>query len=149
MNKILVINGPNLNMLGKRDKTHYGSCSADTIIHHLRGMFDGKTSIDYFQSNSEGAIIDRIQEAGFGNNPADGIVINAGAYTHTSLAIADAIADCPIPVVEVHLSNVAGREPIRRTSLIAPVCLGTIAGFREDVYRLGVEALLYHLNKPE
>lgn len=146
MTDILIINGPNLNMLGRRDESHYGSLTMEQILDALRTLYKDRVSISYFQSNSEGALIDRIQQAGFGKNPSDGIVINAGAYTHTSLALADAIADCPVPVVEVHLSNVASREPIRRTSLIGPVCMGSIAGFRSDVYRLGIEALLFKLD---
>lgn len=137
--KILVINGPNLNLTGRRQPEIYGSRTMDDIIASLRDAFTGVT-IDYFQSNCEGAIIDRLHEAGFGEY--DGIVFNAGAYTHTSLAIADAIAAIETPVVEIHLSNIAAREEIRHRSLIAPVCRGTIAGFGELSYRLAVEAIM-------
>ena len=137
--KILVINGPNLNLTGRRQPEIYGSRTMDDIIASLRDAFTG-VSIDYFQSNCEGAIIDRLHEDGFGEY--DGIVLNAGAYTHTSLAIADAIAAIETPVVEIHLSNIAAREEIRHRSLIAPVCRGTIAGFGELSYRLAVEAIM-------
>lgn len=138
--KILVINGPNLNLTGRRQPEIYGSRTMDDIIASLRAAYDGVT-IDYYQSNHEGALIDRLHEAGFGGEYA-GIVLNAGAYTHTSLAIADAIAAIETPVVEIHLSNTAAREEIRHRSLIAPVCLGTIAGFGERSYHLAVAALL-------
>lgn len=147
MNRLLIINGPNLNMLGHRDPAQYGSMTMEMILKDLHTIYDSVIGLEYFQSNCEGDIIDRIQDAAFSDTPAAGIVINAGAYTHTSLAIADAIADSKLPVVEVHLSNVASREPIRRSSLIAPVCLGSIAGFRADVYRLGIEALLMYLKE--
>lgn len=138
--KILVINGPNLNLTGRRQPEIYGSRTMDDIIASLRAAYDGVT-IDYYQSNHEGDLIDRLHEAGFGGEYA-GIVLNAGAYTHTSLAIADAIAAIETPVVEIHLSNTAAREEIRHRSLIAPVCLGTIAGFGERSYHLAVAALL-------
>lgn len=138
--KILVINGPNLNLTGRRQPEIYGSRTMDDIIASLRAAYDGVT-IDYYQSNHEGSLIDRLHEAGFGGEYA-GIVLNAGAYTHTSLAIADAIAAIETPVVEIHLSNTAAREEIRHRSLIAPVCLGTIAGFGERSYHLAVAALL-------
>lgn len=138
--KILVINGPNLNLTGRRQPEIYGSRTMDDIIASLRAAYDGIT-IDYYQSNHEGALIDRLHEAGYGGQYA-GIVLNAGAYTHTSLAIADAIAAIETPVVEIHLSNTAAREEIRHRSLIAPVCLGTIAGFGERSYHLAVAALL-------
>lgn len=138
--KILVINGPNLNLTGRRQPKIYGSRTMDDIIASLRAAYDGVT-IDYYQSNHEGSLIDRLHEAGFGGEYA-GIVLNAGAYTHTSLAIADAIAAIETPVVEIHLSNTAAREEIRHRSLIAPVCLGTIAGFGERSYHLAVAALL-------
>lgn len=138
--KILIINGPNLNLLGRREPGIYGS---DTMEHCLRSLRERypEVAIEYFQDNSEGAIIDRIHKAGFGDEYR-GIVLNAGAYTHTSLAIADAIAAIETPVVEVHISNVASREPIRHKSLISPVCRGVIAGFGLDSYRLGIESLL-------
>lgn len=141
MPEILIINGPNLNLTGRREPGVYGTRTMDEIIADVRSRFEGRATISYFQSNHEGHIIDRLHAAGFG--PVQGIVLNAGAYTHTSLAIADAIAAITVPVVEVHLSNTAAREPIRHTSLIAPVCRGTIAGFGPAVYTLAVEALLH------
>lgn len=136
--KILVINGPNLNLLGRREPEIYGHTTLDEIISSLAR--DGVV-IEAFQSNCEGAIIDRLHAAGFGGEYW-GIVLNAGAYTHTSLAIADAIAAIETPVVEVHLSNIFSREEIRHRSLIAPVCCGSISGFGALSYRLAVEALL-------
>lgn len=139
--KILIINGPNLNLLGTREPTIYGSRSFDSYLPVLKEAFPELT-IDYFQSNHEGLIIDRLQLM-----DADGVVLNAGAYTHTSLAIADCIAAIKTPVVEVHISNVMAREPIRHNSLIAPVCRGSIAGFGLDSYRLAVSALVNMLSK--
>lgn len=138
MKKILILNGPNLNLLGRREPEVYGRRTLDSIIEGLRKEFPDYI-IDHFQSNSEGALIDRLHEAGFG--AYDGIVLNAGAYTHTSLAIADAIAAIGTPVVEVHLSNVFAREEIRHRSLIAAVCAGSISGFGAASYSLGVRAL--------
>ena len=134
--KILIINGPNLNMLGTREPEIYGSQSFESYLTELREMLDGE-EIEYRQSNHEGDIIDWLQEA-----EADGIILNAGAYTHTSLAIADAIASISIPVIEVHISNIAAREPIRHTSLIAPVCQGSIAGFGLKSYFLAAQAII-------
>lgn len=134
--KILIINGPNLNMLGTREPEIYGSQSFESYLTELREMLDGE-EIEYRQSNHEGDIIDWLQEA-----EADGIILNAGAYTHTSLAIADAIASISIPVIEVHISNIASREPIRHTSLIAPVCQGAIAGFGLKSYFLAAQAII-------
>lgn len=141
MKNILVLNGPNLNLLGTREPHIYGTRTLDDIVDTLRRDF-ADVEIRHLQSNHEGVLIDAIHDARL---DADclGIVLNAGAYTHTSLALADAIAAVPVPVVEVHISNVAARaEAIRHTSLIAPVCIGTIAGFGELSYRLGVEAIL-------
>lgn len=134
--KILIINGPNLNLLGTREPDIYGSQTFESYLLELREMLDGD-EIDYFQSNHEGDIIDALHRA-----ECDGIILNAGAYTHTSLAIADAVAAVSVPVVEVHMSRTAAREQVRRHSFIAPVCAGTIAGFGHDVYRLAAEALL-------
>lgn len=135
--KVLIINGPNLNLLGRREPSIYGSEGMERILGELRARCD----IEYFQSNHEGALIDKLHEVGFDRSYA-GVVLNAGAYTHTSLAIADAIAAIELPVVEVHISNVHAREEIRHRSLISPVCRGVIAGFGLDSYRLGVEALI-------
>lgn len=141
MPKILIINGPNLNLLGTREPEMYGHVSMDEYLRALSVDYPG-VEIDYYQSNHEGDLIDRIQEVGFDSDYA-GIVLNAGAYTHTSLALADAIRAIDIPVVEVHISNTAARpEAIRHTSLIAPACRGTITGFGMDSYRLGIESLL-------
>jgi len=135
--KILIVNGPNLNLLGTREPGIYGSSSFDDYLPTLRAMY-ADIEIDYFQSNVEGNIIDRMQQCGFDH---DGIVLNAGAYTHTSIAIADCIRSLKAPVVEVHISNVHQREPYRHHSMIAPACKGVICGFGLDSYRLAVEAL--------
>ncbi len=140
MKKILIINGPNLNLLGRRQPEIYGKRTFGDILADLRDRHP-RCEIEYFQSNSEGALIDKLHEVGY-NQDFIGIVLNAGAYTHTSLALADAIAAIELPVIEVHLSNIAAREPIRHTSLIAPVCRGSIAGFGEKSYALAIEALL-------
>jgi 3-dehydroquinate dehydratase-2 len=136
--KIQIINGPNLNLLGVREPDIYGSCSFLTYLGELKKKYP-EIEFACFQSNSEGEIIDRIQEAGFS---FDGIILNAGAYTHTSIAIYDAIKAIKAPVIEVHISNVHAREEFRRHSLIAGACKGVIAGFGFDSYRLAVEAIL-------
>ena len=141
MPKILILNGPNLNLLGTREPEVYGHVSMDEYLRALSVDYPG-VEIDYYQSNHEGDLIDRMHEVGFDSDYA-GIVLNPGAYTHTSLALADAIRAIDIPVVEVHVSNTAARpEAIRHTSLIAPACRGTITGFGMDSYRLGIESLL-------
>lgn len=140
MKKILIINGPNLNLLGRRQPEIYGKRTFGDILADLRDRHP-RCEIEYFQSNCEGALIDKLHEVGY-NQDFIGIVLNAGAYTHTSLALADAIAAIELPVIEVHLSNIAAREPIRHTSFIAPVCRGSIAGFGEKSYALAIEALL-------
>lgn len=140
MNRILVLNGPNLNLLGTREPQIYGYTTMDDIIEDLQNRFSG-IEIKYFQSNSEGEIIDKLHAVGF-DSQCIGVALNAGAYTHTSLAIADAIAAIKTPVVELHISNVHARESIRHTSLISPVCRGVIAGFGVDSYRLAIEAIL-------
>lgn len=137
--KVLIINGPNLNLLGRREPSVYGGDSFDTILEGLRAAY-ADVQIDYFQSNHEGDIIDRLHDAGFDSGYC-GIVLNAGAYTHTSLAIADAIAAIDTPVVEVHISNVHAREQVRHHSMISPVFRGVIAGFGAKSYHLGVAAL--------
>lgn len=143
MKKILILNGPNLNLLGRRQPEIYGSITMDDVLADIaRTAAQAGVETEYRQSNHEGELIDIIQSTGFDTDNYKGIVLNAGAYTHTSLALADAIAAIPLPVVEVHISNVAARaEAIRHTSLIAPVCVGTIAGFGTDSYRLGLLAL--------
>lgn len=139
MKRILIINGPNLNLLGTREPGIYGSQTMDIVITGLRQRYPD-IELLYYQSNHEGDLIDRIHAAD--KEEISGIVLNAGAYTHTSLAIADAIAAVSVPVVEVHISNISSREPIRHNSMITPVCRGIIAGFGTDSYRLAIESLL-------
>lgn len=140
MKRILIINGPNLNLLGRREPGIYGSADMESCLAALRLRYQGSVEISYFQSNHEGAIIDKLHEVGF-DTELDGIVLNAGAYTHTSLAIADAIAAIKVAVVEVHISNVHSREEIRHRSMISGVCKGVVAGFGLDSYRLCIEAI--------
>lgn len=140
MKRILVINGPNLNLLGRREPHIYGTRTLADIESVITARFTQAAEIVWKQTNSEGAIIDMLHSAGFG--AYTGIVLNAGAYTHTSLAIADAIAAIEAPVVEVHLSNVYARETERRHSMIAPVCRGCISGFGAESYALAITALL-------
>ena len=135
--KISIINGPNLNLTGKREPEIYGTQSLESYFQVLATAYPD-VEFTFFQSNIEGEIVDEIQRAGF---DADGIVINAGAYSHYSLAIADALRAVPALAVEVHLSNVYNRELERHHSAIAPACVGMIAGFGPDSYRLAVEAL--------
>jgi 3-dehydroquinate dehydratase-2 len=137
--KLLIVNGPNLNLLGRREPGIYGSMSFETYLPQLRERYPNIT-IDYYQSNVEGQLIDRMQEAGFGE--CDGIVLNAGAYTHTSVALHDCIRSLQCPVIEVHISNVHQREEFRRHSMISPACRGVICGFGLDSYRLAIEALI-------
>jgi len=132
---IQIINGPNLNLLGVREKSIYGDSSFEDYLTELRKRYANIT-INYYQSNVEGEIINKLHEVGFS---CDGIVINAGAYTHTSVAIGDAIAGIKTPVIEVHISNVYKREEFRHKSLLAANCRGVIAGFGMDSYRLAVE----------
>ena len=136
--KISIINGPNLNLLGKREPEKYGSVSFEDYLASLKTMYP-EIQFDYFQSNVEGEIINRIQQKGFSSS---GIILNAGGYTHTSVAIADAIASVKSPVIEVHITNIASREDFRHTSLIARNCAGSVTGFGLDSYRLAVEALI-------
>ena len=134
---IQIINGPNLNLLGVREPDVYGSMSFDDFLPRLRACFPD-VQIDYFQSNIEGELIDKLQAVGF---QCDGIVLNAAAYTHTSIALADCIRAISAPVVEVHISNVHQREAFRHQSIIAAACLGVICGFGLDGYRLAIESL--------
>ena len=133
---IQIINGPNLNLLGVREPSVYGSTSFDDFLPRLRACFPD-IQIDYFQSNIEGELIDKLQAVGF---QCDGIVLNAGAYTHTSIALADCIRAISAPVVEVHISNVHQREVFRHQSMIAAACRGVICGFGLDGYRLAIES---------
>ena len=131
---IHIINGPNLNLVGKREPEVYGNRSLDQYLQELIEQYPQHT-IDVFQSNIEGEIVDRLQAVGFDDC---GIILNAGGYTHTSVAIADAVAAITAPVVEVHISNIYAREPFRHKSLLSPVCKGIIAGFGLDSYRLAL-----------
>lgn len=134
---IQIINGPNINLLGKREPSIYGSVSFEDYLAELRAKYP-EVLIDYYQSNIEGELIDKIQQVGF---DADGIILNAGAYTHTSIALQDAIRAVKSPVVEVHISNVHAREAFRHVSMISCACLGVICGFGLNSYRLALEAL--------
>lgn len=134
---IQIINGPNINLLGKREPSIYGSVSFEDYLAELRAKYP-EVQIDYYQSNVEGELIDKIQQVGF---DADGIILNAGAYTHTSIALQDAIRAVKSPVVEVHISNVHAREAFRHVSMISCACLGVICGFGLNSYRLALEAL--------
>ena len=136
--RIQIINGPNLNLLGVREPEIDGKLAWADYLKDLRTRFP-QVRIDYYQSNLEGEIINKIQEVGFDR---DGIVLNAGAYTHTSVAILDALKSVSTPAVEVHITNVHQREDFRRKSLISPGCLGVIMGFGLDSYRLAIEALI-------
>lgn len=136
--RILIINGPNINLLGKREPTIYGSVSFEDYLASLRARY-ADVEIDYFQSNIEGELINKIHETGF---DIDGIILNAGAYTHTSIALQDAIRAVPAPVIEVHISNVHARESYRHVSMIACACKGVICGFGLNSYRLALEDLL-------
>lgn len=138
MKKILVLNGPNLNLLGVREKSIYGDQSFDNYFESLRVKYK-ELHLVYFQSNTEGVIIDKLHEVGF---DYDGVVLNAGAYTHTSIAIADAIAAITTPVIEVHISNVHQREEFRHHSYLSRNCKGVILGFGLDSYRLAIESLI-------
>lgn len=146
MRKIGLLNGPNLNMLGTREPEIYGSRSLDDIVADLRTYAGERgAALRDHQSNVEGRLVDAIQEA---MTWADGIVFNPGGYTHTSVALRDAIAGCGIPVVETHMSNVFAREEFRSRSLLSPVCVGVISGFGVTSYRLAIDALMAHLDGP-
>lgn len=137
MKKVLIINGPNLNLLGKREPEVYGSTTFEEYLGTLKEQFDG-ISLDYFQSNHEGEILDELHKVGFS---FDAIIINPGAFTHTSVAIRDAIAGIETPVYEVHISNTHSREAFRKKSHISPVAAGIIIGFGLDSYRLALHAI--------
>ncbi|MDR2146870.1 MAG: type II 3-dehydroquinate dehydratase [Tannerella sp.] len=138
MKKIQIINGPNLNLLGIREPEKYGSRNFDVYLEALRVQFSD-CEISYYQSNHEGDLIDKIHEIGFS---FDGVVLNAGGYTHTSIALRDAISAVKTPVVEVHISNVHAREDFRHVSMISAVCKGVIVGFGLDSYRLAIAAFM-------
>lgn len=136
--KILILNGPNLNLQGRRDPAVYGTETFDGCLSKLRERYPA-VEFSYFQSNIEGELIDAVQRA---DRECDGVVLNAGGYTHTSVALRDAVSAVRLPVVEVHISSIFAREEFRRISLLAPVVAGSIMGFGLNSYRLGVEALL-------
>ena len=136
--KILIINGPNLNLLGQREKSIYGERTFESYFDELQKKFP-QVELGYYQSNIEGELVDRLHAA---QDEYDGVVMNAGAYTHTSIALQDAIRAITAPVVEVHISNVHRREEFRHKSMISCACLGVICGFGLNSYRLAIEALL-------
>lgn len=136
--KLIIINGPNLNLLGTRETNIYGNQTFDEYFQQLQNKFPD-VGLAYFQSNIEGELINKLQEVGF---TYDGIIMNAGGYTHTSVALRDTIAAVKTPVVEVHISNIFAREEFRHNSLIAPKCKGSISGFGLDSYRLAIESFL-------
>ncbi len=138
MKHIQIINGPNLNLLGKREPSVYGNQTFEAYLETLKSRYPQLT-LSYYQSNVEGELVNKLQEVGF---EADGIIINAGAYTHTSIAIADAIRAISTPVVEVHISNVYQRENYRHHSFLSEVCKGCIVGFGLDSYRLAIESFI-------
>ena len=138
MKKFIIINGPNLNLLGKRQPEIYGNTTFEDFFKELKSSFES-IQLEYYQSNVEGDLVNKLQEVGFSYS---GIVFNAGGYTHTSVAIADAVASLDSPTIEVHISNVYAREEFRRQSLMAVNCKGVIAGFGLNSYKLAVEALL-------
>ncbi len=138
MKSIVIINGPNLNLLGTREPNIYGNQSFDDYLASLPTLYPN-VHFEYFQSNHEGDLIDKLHAVGFSVN---GIVLNAGAYTHTSIALADAIKAISSPVVEVHISNVHARESFRRQSFLSPVCKGVICGFGLQSYTLAIAALI-------
>lgn len=142
MKKLLIINGPNLNLLGVREKEVYGTRSFEDYLEELKAEFGDRAELDYFQSNHEGALIDALHDA---RNRYDGVILNAGGYTHTSVALADAIgavAACGLKTVEVHISNIAAREAFRHVSMIAPRCAGSVVGFGMQSYRLAIYSFL-------
>ncbi len=143
MKKVLVLHGPNLNLLGVRENAIYGSTSLEEINRQLQEAgIEQNIEVRTLQSNSEGELIDALHEA---RTWADGVIFNPGGYTHTSVALRDAVAAIPLPVIEVHLSNISSRESFRHTSLIAPVCIGQISGFGWQSYLVALHALVLHL----
>ena len=137
--RVEIINGPNLQRIGRREPEIYGTKTMEVCLEELRTTYSESLRITYFQSHSEGALIERLYQ--LDDEGVDGIVLNAGAYTHTSLALADALRAISIPTIEVHISNIYAREEIRRHSLLSPVCQGVITGLGLDSYRLAIEAL--------
>ena len=140
MRKILILNGPNLNLTGTRQPDIYGSATMGQCVEELQKSFDGRLAIEERQSNHEGDIIDALQNAK--SDGFDGVVLNAGGYSHTSVAIRDAITAAGVPVVEVHISNIYAREEFRRHSVISPVCMGVVAGFGLKSYELALMSFI-------
>ena len=138
--KLIIINGPNLNLLGIREKNIYGDTSFETYFNTLLEKFDGLINLEYYQSNHEGELIEKIQEVGFSY---DGIIINAGGFTHTSVALRDAIASVTTPAIEVHISNILSREDFRKKSYLSDVCIGIISGLG----LLGYEAAIKYFSE--
>ena len=143
-NWVEIINGPNLQCIGRREPEIYGTKTMEVCLEELRTTYSESLRITYFQSHSEGALIERLYQ--LEDEGVDGIILNAGAYTHTSLALADALRAISIPTIEVHISNIYAREEIRRHSLLSPVCQGVITGLGLDSYRLALEALRSRLH---
>ena len=143
--KIQIINGPNLNLLGKREPDVYGNTPFESYLLLLKEKYPDIT-LEYFQSNTEGDLVNKIHESGFA---FDGIILNAGAYTHTSIALHDAIKAVVAPVIEVHISNVYARESFRHKSMISAACKGIIAGFGMDSYKLALEAIMNFVNSEQ
>lgn len=139
MKKIIIINGPNLNLLGKREKDIYGDLSFDDFFDEIKDVYSDEIVLSHYQSNIEGELINKLQEVGFSY---DGILLNAGGYTHTSVAIRDAIAAIKTPVIEVHISNIYAREEFRHQSMLSGVCKGVIAGFGLESYVLAIDSFL-------
>lgn len=139
--KVLIINGPNLNLLGRREPEHYGRRSFEDYLEELKSHFSGRLEISYFQNNSEGALIDCLHGT-LADSALCGIILNAGAYTHTSIALADAVSALNIPVIEVHISNIFARESFRHHSYLSAYCSGTITGLGLHGYRLALEHFL-------
>ncbi len=139
MKKIIIINGPNLNLLGKRETDIYGDMSFEEFFDDIKDVYSSEVQLSSFQSNIEGELIDKIQKVGF---KYDGIILNAGGYTHTSVALRDAVAAVKTPVIEVHISNPYSREEFRHTSLLSGVCKGIIAGFGLESYVLALDSFL-------
>ena len=139
MKKIIIINGPNLNLLGKRETDIYGDITFEEFFEDLKDIYSGEVQLSYYQSNIEGELIDKIQEVGFSYH---GILLNAGGYTHTSVALRDAISAVKTPVIEVHISNIYAREEFRQHSLISAVCKGIISGFGLESYVLALDSFL-------
>ena len=139
MKKIIIINGPNLNLLGKREPDIYGDITFEEFFEDLKDIYSGEVQLSYYQSNVEGELINKIQEVGFSHH---GILLNAGGYTHTSVAIRDAIAAVKAPVIEVHISNIFAREEFRQQSMISAVCKGIISGFGLESYVLALDSFL-------